>query len=257
MDEFASGIDYHLLAAVSLGGITLDVLGGLYLAYDLLGGRRGPLRVIARIASYCVSYLLIFGGIIGLSFGTVAAIGLGTVLGIEYWRADAALSSDPSGQQGIVLLFGFCRGMVLGAAAGVEYGSRFGILFGVLSGIGLIAVYSVRFAPSDQYRAHAMPRLSRDKAVASFVRALAIAVGGAVAGLLLHQGVRFVLMGLKVGLAVGVASRIAGLFSPSIEWWADHLPGRRLGMFGLCLILVGMGMQALQYVVMLLDLPVR
>jgi hypothetical protein len=30
----------------SLTGVFLDALGGLYLAYDLLGGSRGPLRTI-------------------------------------------------------------------------------------------------------------------------------------------------------------------------------------------------------------------
>jgi len=35
-------IDRHLLAAISLGGTLLDLIGGLYLAYDLLGGKKGP-----------------------------------------------------------------------------------------------------------------------------------------------------------------------------------------------------------------------
>ena len=38
------------VAEISLLGMGLDLLGGCYLAYDLLGGRRGPLRVIARAA---------------------------------------------------------------------------------------------------------------------------------------------------------------------------------------------------------------
>ena len=37
-------IDKHTLALVSIVGSSLDVLGALYLAYDLLGGEHGPLR---------------------------------------------------------------------------------------------------------------------------------------------------------------------------------------------------------------------
>jgi hypothetical protein len=34
-------IDKHTLAVVSIVGSSLDLLGALYLAYDLLGGERG------------------------------------------------------------------------------------------------------------------------------------------------------------------------------------------------------------------------
>jgi hypothetical protein len=32
-------IDHHVLAGISIAGIVCDVMGGLYLAYDLLGGQ--------------------------------------------------------------------------------------------------------------------------------------------------------------------------------------------------------------------------
>jgi hypothetical protein len=38
-------IDRHAVAAISVSGIGLDVLGGLYLAYDLLVGQYGPMRL--------------------------------------------------------------------------------------------------------------------------------------------------------------------------------------------------------------------
>jgi hypothetical protein len=52
-------MDRHTLAAINLAGTLLDLLGGLYLAYDLLGGRKGPLRIITRIGALLV--LLGFG----------------------------------------------------------------------------------------------------------------------------------------------------------------------------------------------------
>ena len=41
-------IDKLTLALVSIVGSSLDVLGALYLAYDLLGGEHGPLRTLTR-----------------------------------------------------------------------------------------------------------------------------------------------------------------------------------------------------------------
>jgi len=58
-------MDHHIVAAVSISGISLDVLGGLYLAYDLLGGQHGPLRLLTRI----VTYSIVFGVGYGLGLG--------------------------------------------------------------------------------------------------------------------------------------------------------------------------------------------
>ena len=45
-------IDKHTLALISIVGSSLDVLGALYLAYDLLGGEHGPLRTLTRGVTY-------------------------------------------------------------------------------------------------------------------------------------------------------------------------------------------------------------
>ena len=58
-------MDHHTLAAVSIVGTSLDVLGTLYLAYDLLGGQHGPLRLLTR----AVTYSVVFGIGYGICFG--------------------------------------------------------------------------------------------------------------------------------------------------------------------------------------------
>ena len=68
-------IDRHLLAAISLGGTLLDLIGGLYLAYDLLGGKKGPLRVITRIATDSVIFGLGYALPLGPRYGLVAGPG--------------------------------------------------------------------------------------------------------------------------------------------------------------------------------------
>ena len=37
---------HHTLASISITGTALDLLGSVYLAYDLLGGQHGPLRLL-------------------------------------------------------------------------------------------------------------------------------------------------------------------------------------------------------------------
>ncbi len=66
-------MDHHTIAAVSITGTTLDVLGSLYLAYDLLGGQHGPLRLLTR----AVTYSIIFGIGYGIGLGFFYGIGLG------------------------------------------------------------------------------------------------------------------------------------------------------------------------------------
>ena len=121
-------IDKHTLALISIVGSSLDVLGALYLAYDLLGGEHGPLRTLTRAVTYAVT--------------------------------------------------------------------------------------------------------------------------GYVSSLVAH-------VGLKVGLAIGVVTAIVGPCTPFIEWTADHLPERRMGVFGIGLIVVGFALQSFQYWVALLDVTIR
>ena len=60
-------IDKSILAVVSIVGSSLDMLGTLYLAYDLLGGEHGPLRTLTR----GVTYGALFGAGYGLALGPV------------------------------------------------------------------------------------------------------------------------------------------------------------------------------------------
>ena len=39
---------HDLIPVLSLTGVVLDALGGQYLAYDLLGGKNGPLRMVTK-----------------------------------------------------------------------------------------------------------------------------------------------------------------------------------------------------------------
>ena len=252
----ADFITHRLVAELSLAGMGLDVLGGCYLAYDLLGGKRGPLRTIAQATGYIAVFFTGYNILVGLRYAIVAASGMGILLAIEFRRA-AISPARGRERRATVLLFAFLRGFVLGLAGISIAGLSFGVVFGILSGIGLSISYVLGFAPTHDYEAKSKPYLSLHKVFASLWRAAVVSVAGIVAGLLTSAETHWILFGLKLGLAAGTVSAMIGLFSPTVEWWIENLPERRLGVIGVGLILVGMLFQSVQYWLIVFDMPVH
>lgn len=251
-------IDHHVLAGISLCGVLLDLMGGLYLAYDLLGGKRGPLRTLTRATTYALLFGLGYGAPLGLTYGLIAGPGLGLALGLEYWFAGAASKAGMRGAlRRTAFAFALFRGLVQGVAAGLTFDARFGVAFGLFSGIGLVSAYAIGFSPSEEYEPGAKPRFGRRKLVGTCARGLAIGLAGILAGALMHTGPRGAVFGLEIGLVVAAVGAIVATVSPYIEWWADNLPGQRLGLFGAMLVLLGFALQSLQYWAVLFDVQVR
>jgi len=250
-------VDHHVLAGISLAGIVCDVIGGLYLAYDLLGGHNGPLRAITRVFTYTLFFCLGYGLSLGPIFGIIAGVGLGLALGLEFGPLSAPQAHTTGVDIRRPLLFGLFRGISFGLAALFAFGWLFGLVFGLLTSIGLTCVYLLGFSPSHEYQAVGKPRFRPRAFVASLIRGIATGVAGAVAGFIAQRGIASLLFGLEVGLVVGFISAIIGIFSPFIEWWASNLPARRLGVLGTIVLLFGLVLQSLQYWVTLLDIPVH
>src|SRR5258706_2277439 len=80
-------IDKHTLALISIIGCSLDVLGALYLAYDLLGGEHGPLRTLTRGVTYGVLFGTGYGVALGPVFGLASGAAHGITLAWEFSRA--------------------------------------------------------------------------------------------------------------------------------------------------------------------------
>jgi hypothetical protein len=57
-------------------------------------------------------------------------------------------------------------------------------------------------------------------------------------------------------LVIGIVTGMGGAVVPLIEYFADNLPERRLGAFGIVLILCGFALQSFQYWVVVLDVRV-
>lgn len=86
-------MEHHAVAAVNIAGSGLDVLGSLYLAYDLLGGQHGPLRLLTRAVTYSLAFGIGYGLGLGLFFGVVAGVASGITIAVELNRA--ARGHDP------------------------------------------------------------------------------------------------------------------------------------------------------------------
>jgi hypothetical protein len=258
-------IDRHMVAAISVAGTVCDVMGGLYLAYDLLGGSNGPLRTLTRAVTYglifCIGYGIpftaIFGPVKALELALVVGVGLGIILGLEYTHAtlDKKYERSHAQDRWLPYVFGALRGITFGFAGGLVIDPLFGLLFGLFSAIGLISVYSFRLSPTDAYQPLIKPRLRSRELIASALRGSATALSGVLAAFISHTGA-FV-FGLEFGIVAGTVSAIVSIFSPFVEWWADHLPARRLGAFGTVILLIGLILQSVQYWVVLLNVTVR
>src|SRR6266566_3220242 len=151
-------MDHHAVAAVSLTGICLDVLGGLYLAYDLLGGQHGPLRLLTRMVTYSMVFGVGYGLGLGLFFGVVVGVATGLTISLELNRT--AVKQDHFALPWEALCSAI-RGFAVGAGLYPIAGLPFAIAFGALITIGQIAGYSLGMRPSLDYAANRRLRLTR------------------------------------------------------------------------------------------------
>lgn len=243
-------IDKHTLALVSIIGSSLDVLGALYLAYDLLGGEHGPLRTLSR----AVTYGALFGAGYGLAFGPVFALAAGAAHGItlasEYSRAS---KHRPKPGIWYDIAMSAIRGAGFGLGLAYLYGVAFGVTFGALSTVGQVIAYRAGMRPTIDYLPAARPRLTKHQSIGVAIRTVGYAAAGYFSALIADRPANALGIGVKLGLAIGVATAIASTCMPLIEWSADRVPEKRMGVFGVGLIFVGFALQSVQYWVALLE----
>ena len=149
------------------------------------------------------------------------------------------------------------RGCGFAVGASYSFGAPFGITFGMLSTVGQAIVYRFGIRPTLDYRPATRPRLTRTQFLAAVNRTAGYAVAGYVSSLAAGQNEHAIAVGLRTGATLGVVTVIAGSFVPFVEWQADHVPERRMGVFGVGLILAGFALQSFQYRVVFLDVSIR
>jgi len=248
--SLVAGAPQHVLVPMlSLVGVILDALGGLYLAYDLLGGRHGPLRTFTKSVSYGVMFGTVYALPLGVWFGLAGLLASGPALSIEI-RQRGASKAHPFFE---ALAFGLLRAASFGAAGWFSKDPRFGISFGILSAVGLVGAYLILGPPTVIGSKH--PRINKLVVRRAVFRGGSIGLAALVAGLTSKESHAFV-YGVEVGLVTGTASGLLLAVAPSVEAWVNKLPDRRLGGYGAILVLIGSLLQTIQYVLPLLGQPI-
>jgi hypothetical protein len=243
-------MDHHTVAAISITGTCLDVLGSLYLAYDLLGGKHGPLRLLTRAVTYSIVFGIGYGLGLGLFFGLFAGITTGITLAIEFNRAARGLDHYSLPWEA---LFSAIRGLGFGAGLYRILGLRFAIAFAILITIGQIIAYSRGMRPALDYSASRRPRLTRRLFWGTVVRTIGYIATALVCSAFIRHVDHAWSFAIRVGLVTGIVTGVGVTINPYIEYYADNLPERWLGVFGIALILCGFALQSLQYWLALFD----
>ena len=251
--DLSMTIDKHTIALVSIIGSSLDVLGALYLAYDLLGGEHGPLRTLTRGVTYGAVFGVGYGLAFGPLFGIVNAVAHGSTLAWEFSRASKQLPKPGIWYDTIMSAI---RGVGFGVGAAHLYGIAFGATFGVLSTLGQIVAYRAGMRPTIDYQPTTRPRVTKYQLLGTVNRMIGYVAAGYVSALIARQRSMALSVGLTFGLVTGAVTAVVITSTSFIEWLADHLPEKRMGVFGIGLILVGFTLQSFQYWVALLDVKV-
>ena len=243
-------MNHHTIAAVSISGTCLDVLGSLYLAYDLLGGQHGPLRLLTRTVTYSVVFGVGYGLGLGLFFGLASGIATGVTVSIELSRAARGLDHYSLAWEA---LFSAIRGFAFGAGLYRIVGFGFAISFAILITVGQVLAYLRGMRPAMDYAANRRPRLTRRQFWGTVARTLGYIASALVCSALIHHVDHAWSFAIRVGLVTGIVTGVGATLNPYIEYYADNLPERRLGVFGIALILCGFALQSVQYWLALFD----
>jgi hypothetical protein len=243
-------MDHHTLAVVSITGTCFDVLGSLYLAYDLLGGQHGPLRLLTRAVTYSIVFGIGYGLGLGLFLGVACGIATGITIAIELNRAARGLDHYSLPWEA---MFSAIRGAAFGVGLSRIVGFGFAAAFAILITLGQVFAYSRGMRPATDYSASRRPRLTRRQFWGTVIRTVGYIAAALICSAFIKHVEHAWLFAIRVGLVTGIVTAVGVTVNPFIEYYADKLPERRLGVFGIGLILCGFTLQSLQYWLALFD----
>jgi hypothetical protein len=231
-------------------GNLLDAVGGLYLAYDLLGGEKGILRILIRVVNYSILIGCVYGLVFGLRFAIVAGIGMGTAMSLQLAGATHGRVETSRMLIGIAIL----RACTIGLASSfiIPAGHSFVLALFVLAA-GMI-LPRLGLSPGRLYVAGNKPSFNRRKLLLSLLLPCILAVGIGAAGFIFGGERAFIQLAVKVAVTVSILTILLGTLSPIIEWYADRLPLKTIGHVGAVLFIVGFFLQAIPNLIVLLDL---
>ena len=229
-------MDHHTLAIVSIVGSSLDVLGALYLAYDLLGGEHGPLRTLSRGVTYGILFAVGYGIPLGPVFGIACGATHGFTLAWELSRASRGAPTPGLGTMRPPVPFADAATVL--ARPGFS-GPRSESFSAPSVPWGRSPLTASEFAlpwNTCPLPVRALP-FARCWPLSTARPVTASPPGSAPE--FAHRPERALWFGLRIGLTVGLVTADSSASTPFVEWGADHIPEKRMGVFGVLLILLG------------------
>jgi hypothetical protein len=115
-------------------------------------------------------------------------------------------------------------------------GFAFALAFAFLTTLGQIFAYSRGTRPALDYTASRRPRLSRRQFRGTVIRTLGYIASALLCSFLVHHVNRPWSFAVRLGLVTGIVTAVGVTVNLYIEYYADNLPERRLGAFGIVLI---------------------
>lgn len=220
--------------------MTLDSVGGLYLAYDLLGGENGPLSRIFRIVNYSVLVILVFWFPMGLGFAIVAGLALGTALALHVERGARGLPESNR----FLLCMGLIRATGLSLATCVnKHYLMAAILFPFVVAATII-LPKFKLSPTTIYHPGKRPVLRKNQVILAAVLGISSLAFGWLSAGIAGSGAHAAAFATRVGFTFAFAVIFVSSMSPLIEWYADNLPPKSFGYVGAVMFMLGFLVQA-------------
>jgi len=211
------------------------------------------LRLLTRAVTYSVAFGIGYGVGLGLSFGLASGIATGLTLSIELNRAARGLRVEE------IIIPCLGKGCFLRSADSLSERDCTGPWVLNSQPPSPFSSRSVKFSPTPA--ACVPPSNMRRLAV----RALHDVNFGGLSSVcrlhchrshcsaFIHHVDQAWFFALRVGLVTGIVTGVGAALNSYIEYYADNLPERWLGAFGIGLILCGFALQSLQYWLALFD----
>lgn len=243
-------MDNNLSAIVTIIGMTCDVMGGLYLAYDLLGGENGPLARLTKIVNYSVLIVLLFLIPMGFRFALIVGFGFGIPLGLHLDRAGRNIPDSNA----FLMSTGMVRGVAMAAALWPLASPLLAILMGCLVCTMSYVLPKVKISPALVYQSGKKPQFHwKQLLLVLFLGGLSLS-SGLFGASITHADQKTLLLVVKFCLTFATMILVVTSISPVIEWYSDNLPPKTFGTAGIILFITGFVIQALPSLVTIFEM---
>lgn len=239
----------HFAAELTLLGMACDVVGGIYLAYDLLGGEKGPLNTFFRLVNYSLLAIIIFCISLGPKFALPAGLGIGCAFGLHLENA----SQSKQDSFLFLLKLGLIRAVGIGLGVWINGFPNMAWIMAAIVMLMSLVLPRMGISPAAVYQSEKKPQLKKKQLLIAAVLG-GVAMITALLGAVFSGQSMIFQFAIRMGLTFACTTLIVTTLSPVIEWYADNLPPKTFGFIGAILFVIGFSIQALPSVAVMYDI---